>query len=443
MKLQLKLAIYNALSKALVVLAFGALMPFIVEKVVYNHIDQRLKARTSKVLRIIEKGGLNDIARESDCTFESYNILKEEFILIEPLSGMKDVKPTVITNEEWEIDGEKLNHRIIRQSFIYDNQIYSLQIGEGIDSLNKLKNTISKVALWATILTIIVSIFVDVGYARLLLRPLNEIVERKLKGTKDPVHFNDVPVETSTLEFQQLDISITELMQRIKVAFMTEKEFISNVSHELQTPISILKTRFENMLMDEKIDDDVADKLDDSIRKLNRMSKIIKSLLMISKIDNEQFLKNETVNIKALLQEIAEDFQEHLSTKNIRLYMQHLDEFEIQNANRTLLYTLFSNIITNAIKYNVENGQIDISATKQSHVFVVAIRDTGVGIAKENLTHIFDRFKKFNKSTEPSFGLGLAIVKTISDFHRLNLHVESEANKGTTFRVEFPIEPFT
>ncbi|HOZ82822.1 MAG TPA: HAMP domain-containing sensor histidine kinase [Bacteroidia bacterium] len=443
MKLQLKLAIYNALSKALVVLAFGALMPFIVEKVVYNHIDQRLKARTSKVLRIIEKGGLNDIARESDCTFESYNILKEEFILIEPLSGMKDVKPTVITNEEWEIDGEKLNHRIIRQSFIYDNQIYSLQIGEGIDSLNKLKNTISKVALWATILTIIVSIFVDVGYARLLLRPLNEIVERKLKGTKDPVHFNDVPVETSTLEFQQLDISITELMQRIKAAFMTEKEFISNVSHELQTPISILKTRFENMLMDEKIDDDVADKLDDSIRKLNRMSKIIKSLLMISKIDNEQFLKNETVNIKALLQEIAEDFQEHLSTKNIRLYMQHLDEFEIQNANRTLLYTLFSNIITNAIKYNVENGQIDISATKQSNVFVVAIRDTGVGIAKENLTHIFDRFKKFNKSTEPSFGLGLAIVKTISDFHRLNLHVESEANKGTTFRVEFPIEPFT
>ena len=195
MKLQLKLAIYNALSKALVLLAFGALMPFIVEKVVYNHIDQRLKARTSKVLRIIEKGGLNDIARESDCTFESYNILKEEFILIEPLSGMKDVKPTVITNEEWEIDGEKLNHRIIRQSFIYDNQIYSLQIGEGIDSLNKLKNTISKLALWATILTIIVSIFVDFGYARLLLRPLNEIVERKLKGTKDPVHFNDVPVK--------------------------------------------------------------------------------------------------------------------------------------------------------------------------------------------------------------------------------------------------------
>lgn len=181
MKLQLKLAIYNALSKALVLLAFGALMPFLVERVVYNHIDHRLKARTAKVLRIIEKGGLNDIVRESDCTFESYNILKEEFILIEPLSGMKDIKPTVIANEQWEIDGEKLNHRIIRQPFIYDNQIYSLQIGEGIDSLDKLKATITKVALWATIITVLISIFVDIGYVQLLLRPLNNIVENKLK----------------------------------------------------------------------------------------------------------------------------------------------------------------------------------------------------------------------------------------------------------------------
>lgn len=132
MKLQLKLAIYNALSKALVLLAFGALMPFLVERVVYNHIDHRLKARTAKVLRIIEKGGLNDIVRESDCTFESYNILKEEFILIEPLSGMKDIKPTVIANEQWEIDGEKLNHRIIRQPLFTTTRFTVYRLVKGL-----------------------------------------------------------------------------------------------------------------------------------------------------------------------------------------------------------------------------------------------------------------------------------------------------------------------
>jgi signal transduction histidine kinase len=438
MKLQLKLGIYNALSKALVVLAFGALMPFIIEKVVYNHIDQRLKARTSKVLRIIEKGGLNDIARESDCSFESYNILKEEFILIEPLSGMGDIKPTEIANEQWEIDGEKLNHRIIRQSFIYDNQIYSLQIGEGIDSLEILKSTITKVALWATILTIIASLIVDVGYVRFLLKPLNRIVEQKLKVTKDPIHFNDVPVSTTTQEFQQLDKSLSDLMQRIKDAFLMEKEFISNVSHELQTPLSILKSRFENMLMDDSLDNEVADKLEDSIRKLNRMSKIIKSLLMISKIDNEQFLKNETVNIKQLIEEIIEELQEHMSARNITLKIKSLDDFNFHQANRALLYTLFSNIINNAIKYNKENGLIEINALNKGDVYRVEIKDSGIGIAQEHIPHIFERFKKFSQANEPSYGLGLAIVKTISDFHRLSLKVESEKEKGSTFIVEFP-----
>ena len=138
MKLQLKLAIYNALSKAVIILAFGALLPKLVEKVVYNHIDQRLIARTAKVLKIIQRGGLNDIVRESDCTFESYNILKEEFIVINPLSSSRHVKPTEIVNEECSIEGENLNHRIIRQSFVYDNQLYELTIGEGVSAVEQL-----------------------------------------------------------------------------------------------------------------------------------------------------------------------------------------------------------------------------------------------------------------------------------------------------------------
>ncbi len=443
MKLQLKLAIYNALSKIIIVIAFGALMPRLVEKVVYNHIDQRLMARTAKVLKIIERGGLNDIARESDCTFESFNIFKEEFIIIEPVSNMSTIKPPEIVNERWDIDGEDLRHRIIRQTFIYDNQLYTLNIGEGIDSVEKLKATISTFALWATVCIIIFTVLVDIGFARLILKPLNKIVETKLKGTKDPVTFDSTPVKTSTAEFKSLDDSLTNLMGRIRQAFLIEKEFITNVSHELQTPISILKTRFENMLMDEHIPHDVADKLEDSIRKLNRMSKIIKSLLMISKIDNAQFLKNENVNIKILLEEITEELNERLSGKNIRLYAHAIDDFTFNSGNKALLYTLFSNIFNNALKYNIENGTIELTARYHDTGYVVEIKDTGKGIEKENLPHIFERFKKYNNSTEPSYGLGLTIVKTIADFHRMNIKVESEINKGTSFIIQFPPKTFT
>lgn len=170
------------------------------------------------------------------------------------------------------------------------------------------------------------------------------------------------------------------------------------------------------------------------------MSKVIRSLLMISRIDNEQFLRNESVNIKSLLEEIAEEMQERLGSKNLKLYVHHLDEFTFHKANKDLLYTLFNNIINNAIKYNVENGKIEIGSSFRNNKYVVDIRDSGVGIAKENIPYIFDRFKKFKKTTESSYGLGLAIVKTISDYHRINITVESEEHKGTIFSIEFPDE---
>ncbi len=437
MKLQLKLAIYNSLSKAVILLAFGAFLPMLVERIVYDHIDQRLEARLQKVLKIIEKGGLNDIALEQDCSFESYNILKEEFIKIAPLTSTAQVKPAQIINEEWDIEGDHLNHRIIRQSFMYDNQLYELNIGEGISSVEQLKNTISKFALWATIIVIIISVFIDIAFARLTLRPFNEILEKKLRLTKDPVQYDFSEVKTSTQEFKALDNNLNSLMQRIKDAFLIEKEFITNVSHELQTPISILKTRFENMLTDESVPDDVADKLEDSIRKLNRMSKIIKSLLMISKIENEQFLKNEQVDINTLLNEILEELNERFQSKNILLHTNLTEEYVCLNANRSLLYTLFSNLIINAIKYNLHGGSVTVSTKFLNGKYQVEITDTGKGITKENLPLIFERFKRFNNADEPSYGLGLAIVKTIADFHRIHVNVFSETDKGSTFTVTF------
>src|SRR5688572_17870954 len=129
MKLQVKLAIYNALSKGLIIAAFGILMPQVVNQIVYDHIDKRLIARTDRVLKIISRGGINEIIMEQDCSFESYNILKEEFVSIHPLMNGTQPQESFITNERWNVGGENLNHRIIRQPFIYDNQLYQLNIG--------------------------------------------------------------------------------------------------------------------------------------------------------------------------------------------------------------------------------------------------------------------------------------------------------------------------
>jgi len=438
MRLQIKFAIYNALSKALIIAAFGAALPIVVEKIVYNHIDKRLIARSERVLKIIQRGGINDIIAEQDCSFESYSILKEEFVAIRPILSTEKIPPIqVVKNEEWVIEGENMNHRIIRKPFIYDNQLYELNIGEGLGTVDQLKSTISQFSLWMMIGVVLLSIFIDLGFVRILLRPFNKIVTGKLQPTISPTSFNFTPVPSSTYEFNQLDHSINDMMQKIRDAFLIEKEFISNVSHELQTPISILQNRLENIIVDEKVPEEVTLKLIESQKTLTRMSKIIKALLLISKIENDQYLKNESVKIVELLDEVLEEIEERLQQRNIKLVKQFYDDLQYFPSNRTLLFTLFFNIINNAIKYNKEGGSIIITTQKTETQFTVEIRDSGIGIDELQVKNIFDRFKRLNQSAAEGYGLGLPIVKTIAAFHHIEIKVESQLNEGTAFKLIF------
>lgn len=433
MKLQAKFAIYNALSKAVIVLAFGAILPIIVEKIVYNHTDKRLKARSEKVLKIIKLGGINDIIREQDCSFESYNILKEEFISISPVFEAKVDSSINIINERSDIGGEILNHRSITMPFMYDNQMYRLKIGEGIGTVEQLKTTITKFSLWAMIVVVLISVFIDMGFVRLLLKPFNRIIETKLKQTLSPISFNTEEVPSTTDEFSHLDKSINSMMHKIKAAFLTEKEFIANVSHELQTPISIVQNRLENIIIDAKVSEEVAVKLIDSQRTLGRMSKIIKALLLISRIENDQYLKKDHIKVTELLDEILEEIEERLQEKNIKVIKNYKDEFELSPCNKTLLYTMFFNIINNAIKYNNENGSIEIKTISQHGNNLVYIKDTGVGITEDELPVIFDRFKRVHHDMNEGYGLGLTIVRTVASFHDISIDVKSEPGKGTEF----------
>ncbi len=438
MRLQIKFAIYNALSKALIIAAFGAALPIVVEKVVYNHIDKRLIARSERVLKIIQRGGINDIIAEQDCSFESYSILKEEFVAIRPILSTEKTPPVqIIKNEEWVIEGENMNHRIIRKPFIYDNQLYELNIGEGLSTIDQLKSTISKFSLYMMLGVVLLSIFIDLGFVRILLRPFNRIVTGKLQPTISPTSFNFTPVPSSTYEFNQLDHSINEMMQKIRDAFLIEKEFISNVSHELQTPISILQNRLENIILDEKVPEEVTFKLIESQKTLSRMSKIIKALLLISKIENDQYLKNESVKIVELLDEVLEEIEDRLQQRNIQLVKQFYDDLQYEPCNRTLMFTFFFNIINNAIKYNKEGGSIIVTTQKTETNFVVEIKDTGIGIEESQIKNIFDRFKRLNQSSAEGYGLGLPIVKTIAAFHHIEIKVESQLNEGTVFKLIF------
>ena len=440
MKLQVKLALYNAISKALIIIAIGALLPLLIQKVVYNHLDKRLAARLDKTFRMLAKGGLDEITLDQDCSFDSYNIFKEEFLSISPLPRLpENFGKITIENSERTIENEKVKHRVLTQAFIYDNQLYQIDIGEGLSAVDQLNNTIRTFTIWMLITVVLISIFLDIAFARLLLKPFNKIVNDKLKDIKHPTSFNTAPINSSTFEFAQLDRSINEMMKKTKETFEIEREFITNVSHEILTPVSILKNRIENIINDPSLPHDIADKIVDSQKTLSRLTKVVKALLYISKIENAQFLKDENTSPKILITEVLDELEDWIQSKGITVSCDWKDNFVFILCNKSLLHTLLFNLVSNAVKYNIENGRIAISGEKEEKYFSLKISDTGVGIASEQIPFIFDRFKRFRPSDDMSYGLGLPIVKTIAEFHNISITAESEINKGTTFTILFPL----
>jgi signal transduction histidine kinase len=437
MKLQNKLVFYNTFSKIIIILSIGIIIPRLIQDVIYDHTDARLKSKRVKMMDMIRKGGIREITHDEDCSFGNYNILKEEFIAVEPLKT-KPTETEKIENAKRDIEGEIITHRVLSHAFFYDNQYYLLEIGRDLSTIQELNLTVKRFTIFMLIIVISLSILIDFGFIRLTLIPFNRIIQKKLRTVKHPTTFDTRPVKTSTDDFKYLDQSLNEMMLKIKDVFLVEKEFIANVSHELLTPISVLQGKFENMLLDESIPEKMDAKIVDALKTLNRMTRIIKALLLISKVENAQYAKTDVVEIGELLDDVTEGIEERLTEKEIEMKTSYLSRFSLKDCNRDLLYQLFFNVINNAIKYNKPQGKIYISTYEDPSQHIVEIKDTGIGIEEASLPSVFNRFRKLDNEDKDSHGLGLPIVRTIANFHNADIDIKSEPGTGTSFRLLFP-----
>ncbi len=436
MKLYYKLTLINALTRILIVVAFLIFVPDFIYKAAILHTDDLLGRKKTEFLHIMNKMGINQFIQEgSDSTYADYTIFKEKYVSIEATKNL--INDTIVTGRR-DIEGDTVEARILKHSFKYNNAIYLLEIGESLQYVNDLKVVLSEVALYILLGVIFLTVFVDLSVMQYLLRPLQKIGD-KLKGVRTPEKFDYTPIKTNTTDFRYLDSTIRNMMRKIRNTFYIEKEFIANVSHELLTPISILQTRLENMLEAGNLNEEAETKIIESQKTLGRLLQIIRALLLISQIENNQPPKNDMVNIPELLKEVESEIEVRLAEKGITFNLTVLEDYVFAPCNRSLLYTLFFNLINNAIKYNTQNGNITVTSEKRKNEYIVHIRDTGKGIAPENLKSIFHRFKKFNNSENESYGLGLAMVKTIADFHDMDVKVESKLDEGSTFTVVFKI----
>lgn len=434
MKLQSKFALYNAVSKLIILLVFAIVMPFLIRYIAIMNTDRQLQEKKEEVVRIIENVGISSFIEEgSEDGYGSYNLLKEEFISLEQTDS---AYANVIENSPRLVEDEVVNYRVLSYTFYAEGRQYLLEVARSLSTIHEIESTLRRFAFVTLFIISLITIVMDVAFTKFLLRPLNLII-KKLHAIKDPSSFRFKKVPTTTTDFQYLDSSIHEMMTRVEDAFLKERQFISNVSHELLTPVSILQGKLENILGNETLSETAAWRLVESQKTLTRLKNIIRALLLISKIENDQFLRTETVSVSQLVNDVLAEIEDRLAAKEIEVDKKGLEDYEAHNCNSSLLHTMIFNLVNNAIKYNRVGGSISIRGSVTFPGYILEIQDTGVGIPPELIPSVFNRFKRLHKADGESFGLGLPIVKTIAAFHDIEVDVTSAPGKGSTFRLLF------
>ena len=436
MKLRTKLTLFNTISKLVIVVLFVSLLPVLIKNI--NHqLYRYTPAQTTR------RGAANrkrctvlNITSKMVKAYAGYTPIKDVYVSLD--EDTTDENLDNIKNEARKVEADTIQYRILSHDFKADNKKYLLEIGISLDTVNERTSPLQSIAFVVLIVMVILTIIADQVYSDYILRPLALIIKTKLVGQKFPNFGSYKEVKTSTDDFRSLDLSIHEMIQTIESTFQKEREFISNASHELMTPISIMQSKIENLFEEENIADELKVRLLEMQRILNRLKSITKTLLLISQIENDQFLKEDNIRISSLLGEVYDEISIRLQDKNIDLKLVIPNDFELIRVNKFLLFNLFFNLINNAIKYNREDGEIRIEALFENNKFVVKVIDSGIGISPENLPFIFNRFKKIKQSLQQdSFGLGLPIVKSIADFHSIRIDVESKKDVGSTFKLVF------
>lgn len=400
-----------------------------------THIQQRLIQKKSKLVANLSGTEINDLIKQQG-TFTDYNLLKEEYIILQEMGQKSHLKPAYFTKEIRSIEGNEEEYQILVTPITYGGKRYRLELGETMSAVAQLDHTISIFTFIILIIAIALTIMADLAFTRFLLNPFYKIIDQKINKVNDPKNFNYQAIETGTEDFRILDQSISTLMSKMASLIQTEKEFIANVSHELLTPISILNSRLENLLNQETLTEDGENKLFACLKTLGRLKSIINSLLLISKVENNQFVQQDNISIRETVQGVYEELEHRLLMMKLSFIVDVQEDFQFRG-NQSLFHTLVMNIVNNAIKYNVADGRITVHTRRTALGFELDITDTGAGMEQEKLESVFNRFEKLDSDRADSYGLGLAIAQSIAIFHGIILSVESKKQVGTTVRLSF------
>ncbi len=336
--------------------------------------------------------------------------------------------------------------RVITMPIILNGEVTSAVVqvagsmGYMDDTLERLV-TVMAVVFGLSVLAagLLGAVFVDQA-----LRPFDRIT-RTVQGisARNLQERLDAPLVDD--ELGRLAKTFNAMLDSLEQSFEQIRKFTSDASHELKTPLTVLRGQIELGLQQERTPEEYQDILVSALEEIGRLSKITSNLLVLSKADVGQVQMNcEMLDLKELVRDICESLEMLASEKSVSLnWPQDTEPLEIEG-DRVRLSQMVSNLVDNAVQYTEAGGSVQVRLGQANAFFAfMEVRDTGIGIAREDLGKIFDRFFRADKARtrrESGSGLGLSIVKWIVDAHGGKIEVQSEPGKGTSFTVFLPFK---
>lgn len=470
MSIRNRIALYYTGATAFLIAIVFATIIFTVDNVVYRHLDEELFREAAETLeeahvRKERFEGFSGTASYDDDVFDDddfrkrrhkgrHKPLDSEFIQLADAKGAVVRKSASLFDNTLEV-GIGNPDVLFRNSTVGNATIRQVQIPlsgrngsingylvvavpvEGALLVLRDLTTIIVVSFPFIIILLFVLTRLIAGQS---IRPIDEMIATAETITQSNLG-QRIPLPANRDELYRLSVTVNELLDRLQQAFQREKQFTADASHELKTPLSIVKGTLEVLVRKPRTPEHYESRVLACLSELNRMTKLIDQLLMLAR-DEASVMQPEitSIDLAVPVETVMARLRPFSSEKGITVVLDDSRPGPVA-ADPPLLEIMLENILSNAIKYSPDGSSVDIRIKRQENSVVCSIEDHGIGIPKEKLPSVFDRFYRVDESRSPGTGgsgLGLSIVSKLAGLQSIALSVRSEEGRGTTFELAFP-----
>ena len=456
---------YTAATSLLIALIFSGIL-LLVDRAVSSHNDDELKYEVDETIANLKLQDryFRDLAHannfdDDDTGYKEKNIKQKKFDIGLEFIQIVDNQGRVLKKSE-NLSGRTLNFKAGTSDTIYFNSkvegamFRHVQVPlvnpDGITKgylivAHSLMNALTflhelQIVFLFSFPIIILTLFVLTRFiAGKSIKPINSVITSAEKISKTNLNLR-IPLPFHQDELYRLSATINALLDRLQDAFQREQQFTADASHELNTPLSVVKGTLEVLISKPREIAHYETRIQFCLLELKRMSRIIDKLLVLALYEGNKISPNvENIVLSVLIDDVTARMRRIADEKDISITVEDPEREQVA-ADPAMLEMIFENILSNAIKYSPVNSAITIAIEHQGNDIICSIADQGIGIPEKDILKIFDRFYRVDESrnsTTGGVGVGLSIVKKLADLQHITVTVQSSTKSGTKFILTF------